>query len=88
MTVCSATREGNAPTYAVPRREFTHEGKDHPRGDRGTVNHTPTNTTARPRMEVAPVKGEGRVGKQTDVAERPPERDVHHCAPRSIVRPT
>ncbi len=42
------------------RREIAHEGKDHPRGERRTVNHTPTNTTASPRMGVSPVKGVGR----------------------------
>ncbi len=65
----------------MPRRKVTHEGKDQSKGERGTVNHTPINTTARSRMGMSPVKGVGRIGGPADVAERLPERDVHHCAP-------
>ena len=72
----------------MPRRKVTHEGKDQSKGERGTVNHTPINTTARSRMGMSPVKGVGRIGGPADVAERLPEMDVHHCAPGGILRPT
>ncbi len=32
-------------------------------------------------MGVSPVKGVGGIEGPADAAERPPERDVHHCAP-------
>ncbi len=77
----SATREGKYTTHTKPRMEVIHEGKDHPRGERGTVNHTLTNTTACPRVGFSPVKGVGWTGGPADVAERLPERHVHYCAP-------
>ena len=79
--MCSAIREEKDTMHTKPRRAVTHEGKDHPRGKRGTVNHTPTNTNTRPRMGVSPVKGVDRIGGPADLAERLPERDVHYCAP-------
>ncbi len=81
LRLCSANGDGKDATHTKPRREVTHEGKNRPRVECGTVNHTPTNTTARPRMGVSPVKGVGRKGGPVDVAERLPDRDVHHCDP-------
>ncbi len=71
-----------------PRKEVTHEGNNHPRGECGTENHTKTNTTTRPGMVVSPVNGANRGVGPAEVAEQLPERDEHHCASGGIVRPT
>ena len=81
MVAVVSSARGNEPSCAMCRREVTHKDKDYPRGELGSVSHIPTNTTARTRMEVPPVKGVGRIRRPADVPERLPESDVHHCAP-------